>query len=65
LKEKGYTIDHISFLNKGIEDTDVLRLNNLEKSRVIENVINGQSLKLPGNFTVITKKQVRIRKLIL
>ncbi len=102
LKEKGYVIDHISFLNKGIEDTEVLRLafvkrrilitvdkdfgdlafhakrpsygiilyrlsglNNLEKSRVIESVINEQSSKLPGNFTVITKKQVRIRKLIL
>ena len=40
-------------------------LPNIEKGILIENVIKEQFLKLPGNFTVITKKQVRIRKLIL
>ena len=101
LKEKGYSINHISFLKSGIDDKDVLQfaftqrrilitvdkdfgdlaflskkpsygiilyrlsgLTNKEKSITIETAIKEHVSNLPGNFIVISKKQVRIRKLI-
>lgn len=40
-------------------------LSNLEKAQIIDRVLTERKKVLPSHFTVVTKTQVRVRKLIL
>lgn len=101
LKEKGFVIDHVSFISSGIDDESVLKyaysnkrvlitvdkdfgdlafkfkkpsfgvvlyrlegLSNKDKASIVEEVLRKFLSKLEGNFTVISDKQVRIKKII-
>lgn len=101
LKEKGYSIEHVALIRKGMYDNKVLQLafkkkcilitvdkdfgelafrnkqpsagiilyrlsgmTNVQKAELIEEILRKRRKELNGNFTVLTKKQVRIRKLI-
>ncbi len=101
LKQAGFSIEHVSFIESGSTDLHVLDiaysqklllltvdkdfgelafrnkrpssgivlyrlsgLTNLQKSDLILRVFNEKGKDLQSNFTVVTKTQVRIRKLI-
>lgn len=101
LKHAGFSIEHVSFIESGATDLQVLDLaysqklllltvdknfgelafrnkrpsngivlyrlsglTNLQKSDIILRVFNEKGKELHSNFTVVTKTQVRIRKLI-